>query len=257
MSIDERLINEAQNLQIIGRLGSGMELIDTAYCDTKNIKYFSSPEGNANAVAEMALGLLLAMQRNITRSHTQVKNNQWLRNENRGNELSTLKVGIIGYGNTGSAFAAKLAALGVSVIVHDKYKKITANNPLIQQHSLNYLQQNANVISIHLPLTPETENYADTFFFNTINKNTDIINTSRGKVIQLDALLNAISEGIVSKAALDVLENENIAQLSPQQQVQFLSLCQNNNIILTPHIAGYTHEADIKMAQILLQKMFG
>lgn len=254
IKIDANLINHAPKLQWIGRLGSGMEHIDLDCAHKKNIACFSSPEGNCNAVAELALGSLLSLLRNIHISHSEVKQSVWQREKNRGTELSGKSVGIIGFGNTGSAFAKLLSSFDVQVLYYDKYKSqktVFGATPT----NLEQIQNEADIISFHLPLTKETEHFADHSFFNSLRKRPIIINTSRGSVVNTSALIEALNVKKIRGAVLDVLEIEDLKSMNPKEKQEFDTLVQNQNVIITPHIAGYTHEATLKMSNILLEKI--
>jgi D-3-phosphoglycerate dehydrogenase len=254
IKIDRNLIDNAPHLKWIGRLGSGMEHIDVAYAKSKNIICESSPEGNCNAVAEHALGLLLNFYRNINTSILQVKHNQWLREENRGTEISGKTIGIIGYGHTGSAFAKLLSAFNVTILGFDKYKT-GFGNEFVTESTLDDVIKYADVISFHLPLTSETQHYASVDFFSNLKQQPIIINTSRGSVIDSEALINAIQNKFISGALLDVLENEKLDTYTSEEQRVFETLNLFDNVMITPHIAGYSHEATFKMSKVLLEKI--
>lgn len=252
--VTQTLIDKASRLKFIARAGSGMENIDVKYAQLKNIQVLNSPEGNANAVAEHALGMLLSLLNNISAAHYEIKNGIWQREENRGVELDGKTIGIIGYGNTGSAFAKKLAGFHVKILAHDKYKTGFGNERVTESY-LEKIKLEADIISLHIPHTTETHHYINETFITECKKEFYLLNTSRGRNVRTKDLLEALQNGKIKGAALDVFENEKFYELPPEDKEMLKKLAAMNNVILTPHIAGWTHESFFKISDILLQRI--
>lgn len=250
--IDRHFIDSVPSLRCIGRVGAGMETIDVEYAESKGIKCLNSPEGNRDAVGEHTVGLLLALLNNIARADAEVRHGKWLREANRGHELQYHTVGIIGYGNMGQAFAKRLQGFGCKVIYYDKYQEKTENIEHIERVTLDTLQKEADVVSFHVPLTEETRHYLDATFIDSMAKPFYLLNTSRGAVVDTEALIAGLESGKVLGAGLDVLENEDMQSDSLSTlNSQLLIL----NCVFTPHVAGWTVESKYKLAAVLADKI--
>jgi|SRR5690606_29444346 D-3-phosphoglycerate dehydrogenase len=256
LKVDRALIDASPTLQWIGRMGSGMEIIDVAYATEKGIKCISSPEGNANAVAEHALGMLLSLTKKITQSHQQVSEGLWLREENRGIELEGKTIGIIGYGHTGQAFVRKLKCMDMRVLVYDKYVKPAPADGIEVCEEVTILQQEADIVSFHVPLQEDTKHYFDSKWLANINKPLIVINTSRGEVVDIKILYEGLKTGKIFGVCLDVIEGEPLSKMSEiQKNILHKMMEMSDRVVITPHIAGYSKEALYKMSKVLLDRI--
>lgn len=254
--MDEKFLGEIKNLKFIARSGAGMENIDTDYCEARGIELFNAPEGNRNAVAEHALGMLLNLFRNINKGDREVRKGVWDREGNRGVELDGKTVGIIGYGNNGRAFTKKLSGFDVRVLVYDKYKEVP-NLGQVEAATMAQIYAEADVVSFHIPQNEETLFWADVDFFKRFKKPIYLLNMSRGKIVRTAALLEALDSGRVLGACLDVLEFES-SSFSDLDNNQTLSrLLEHPKVLLSPHIAGWTHESYFLLSDVLADKILG
>ena len=235
-NIDKKFIDAAASLGFIARAGAGMEHIDVSYAEKKGIKCISSPEGNSNAVAEHALGMLLSLSNNVCKANTEVKNGKWIREENRGEELQGKTIGIYGYGNTGAAFAKILKGFDLKLLAYDKYKNIFGSE-FVKESSTEEIFIQADVLSLHLPLTDETKYLVNDAFISKFKKNIYLINTSRGPIVKTDDLAKNLKSGKVLGACLDVLEYEETSfqflSASCKGQDSFQYLKSSDKVILT------------------------
>ncbi len=255
--IDKEFIDAASALHFIGRVGAGMESIDVEYAKAKNIHCISSPEGNRDAVGEHTLGLLLALSNNIVKASNEVKNGVWLREENRGFEIKGKTIAIIGYGNMGSAFAQRLSGFESHVIAYDKYKTGFSSR-YVEEVSMADVFEQADILSFHVPYTQETHYLFCEDYIQKFKKSIYLLNTSRGKVVKTDDLSDALFSGKVLGAALDVLEYEDISLKNTSISSWTDSmhyLADSPRVILTPHIAGWTKESNIKLSTIIADKV--
>ena len=255
--IDKAFLDKATNLQFIARVGAGLESIDCDYAQAKGIHLIAAPEGNCNAVGEHALGMLLSLMNKLNRADRLVRQGQWIREGNRGYELEGKTVGIIGYGNMGKSFAKKLRGFDVTVLCYDILPNVGDANA--RQVSLAELQAKAEVLSLHIPWTPETDKMVNTNFINAFAQPFWLINTSRGKNVVTDDLVSALASGKILGAGLDVLEYEKLSFenlfIDSEKPKAFEYLLQAENVLLTPHIAGWTFESHEKLAQTIVDKV--
>lgn len=255
--IDKNFLDKAANLQFIARVGAGLESIDCDYAATKNIRLIAAPEGNRNAVAEHSLGMLLSLFNKLNQADQEIRSGHWNREKNRGHELDGKKVGIIGYGNMGKSFAKKLRGFDVEVLCYDILENIGDANA--RQVSLQELQEKADVLSLHIPWTPETDKLVNTAFINAFAKPFWLINTSRGKNVVTADLVEALKSDKILGAGLDVLEYEKLSfeTLFEEDKVPdaFQYLLESDKVILSPHIAGWTFESHEKLAQTIVDKI--
>ncbi len=252
--LDAHFLEKAKNLKFIARVGAGMENIDTAKAQELGIKLINSPEGNKDAVAEHVIGTLLVLMNRLFISSNEVKKGIWLREENRGEEILGKTFGIIGYGNMGKAVAKRLSGFGCKTIFYDI--KPNLSDESATQVSLQELQENADILSLHTPLTEDTLYMIDEEFISKMKKNFYFINTARGKNLKTSALVNALKSGKVKGACLDVLEYEKTSFENLETKNEDLEyLLNSEKAIITPHIAGWTHESKIKLAQVIVDKI--
>lgn len=252
--IGEDFLDKARNLRFIARAGAGLDLIDVAACDRRGIRVFAANEANRVAVAEHLLGMVLSLFNHINTSGAEIRQHQWLREKNRGEELQGKTVGIVGYGNNGSEAAARFAAFGCRVLVYDKYKTGFGTGQ-IEEAGLEEIFRHADVFSLHIPLTGETRGWVDAAFLDRFEKAFYFCNVARGEIMHQGDLIAAIRAGKVLGACLDVLENEKLSTMTREQQQDFDLLKDHPRVILTPHVAGWTRESYRKINEVLCRKI--
>ncbi|NQY10132.1 MAG: hypothetical protein HRT71_11555 [Flavobacteriales bacterium] len=251
------ILSKAQNLKFICRAGSGMENIDVEFAESLGIKCLSAPEGNRDAVGEHCIGMLLTLFNNIIRADAEVRKGIWRRAENRGIEIAGKTIGIIGYGNAGGALAKKLSGFDCTILAHDKYK-YDFSDEYVKEASLEEIQQSADVVSMHLPLTEETTNYCSEEFFENFRQSFYLINAARGKHLKTATLVANLKSKKLLGACIDVLEIESASfelVLDENYKEDFDFLSQAENVILSPHVAGWTHESNRKLSEVLANKV--
>lgn len=256
-NIDKQFLDIASNLKFIARVGAGLESIDCGYAEEKGVELISAPEGNRNAVAEHALGMLLSIMNNFKAADFEIRQGDWNREKNRGDELEGKTIGIIGYGNMGKAFAKKLRGFDVNVIFHDIKDNLEDENA--KQVTLNELKSDADVLSLHVPFTELTNKMVNEDYIKSFKKPFYLINTARGKCVVTKDLVEALQSGKIIGAGLDVLEYEQTSFenlfLDGQIPYNFEKLLRQSNVILTPHIAGWTHQSKEKLSQTIVDKI--
>ncbi len=257
LTIDKTFIDQASNLKFIARVGAGLENIDITYAKEKNIQLIAAPEGNRNAVGEHSLGMILSLFNNFNKADREVRQGKWLREDNRGIELDGKTIGIIGYGNAGKAFAKKLKGFDVKVICHDIKANVGDENS--EQVSLKTLQREADVVSLHVPETPLTVNMVNEEFIESFSKSFWLINTARGKNVVTVDLVTALKSNKILSAGLDVLEYEKSSFenlfLDDKMPEAFRYLINSDKVLLSPHVAGWTIESKVKLAQTIVDKV--
>lgn len=251
---DKELIQAGKNLKFLARSGAGMDQVDLEYAESQNIALLNAPEGNRDAVAEHTLGLLLNLINKMRNSDLQIRKKIWDREGNRGVELMHRTFGIIGYGNMGKAVSRRLSGFGCKVIAYDKYKKGFTND-FVEEVELEDLFERADIVSFHVPLTPETKFYVNDKFLESFKKNIILLNTARGEIMPLKTLVKYLKSGKISAAGLDVLENEKMAKLTKAQNELMAELFDMDNVLLTPHVGGWTVESYIKISETLAGKI--
>ena len=254
INVDASLLDQAPALKIIARAGSGMDNIDEGYAMSKGLVCINAPEANRDAVAEMAAGLMLALLRNICSSWDEVRQYEWLREENRGQELCDTTVAIIGYGHTGSCFAQKIAGMGCRVIFYDKFRR-NIPTPYARESFWEEISETADVVSFHVPLIRENRGLINRQLISTFKKPFFLLNLSRGGVMNTDDIIWGIETGRLRGVALDVLENEKLTTMDDKEKRNFDFLIHHPKVIVTPHIAGWTNASYRKISEVLLEKL--
>jgi len=253
-AVDREMADAATRLELIGRAGAGLDKIDVAYVESKGVEIVNAPEGNRDALAEHAVGMLLSMLNHLITADAEVRDWIWQREANRGMELSDKTVGIIGYGNMGQAFVQRLRAFDCRVLVYDKYKKGFGTKK-VEEVSLEKLFDKTDILSLHVPLTEETRGWINEDFIRKFRKNIYLVNTARGEVLPIKSLLNLLDDGKVIGAALDVLEKEKFDKLTPELKTTFEDLFTRKNVVLSPHVGGWTFASYKRINEVLVGKI--
>lgn len=254
--VDKAFLEGAPQLKFIGRLGSGLEIIDLEAAAAHQVTVIRAPDGNCDAVAEHALGMLLSLANNLRQADQQVRQSIWQREQNRGWELWGKTIGIVGFGYTGRALAKRLAGFGMQVLAYDKYQTNYANDlPYVQECTMEQLFAEAQILSLHLPATAETEGMANEHYWKRFKRGLVVVNTSRGNIVPTQDLLKCLKNGHIKGACLDVFENEKPATYSVEEAALFALLFQQENVLLSPHVAGWTTESKERLAKLLLGRI--
>jgi len=252
--LDKTFLLENKHLHFVARAGAGMENIDENAAQELGIVCFNAGEGNRDSVGEHTIGLLLNLSNKINKSHSELKDGKWDRDGNRGFEIGSKTIGIIGYGNAGSALASKLVGFDCRIIAYDKYKKGFGNDQ-VEEVGYQQVLNDSDIISFHIPLTPETMSWIDSSFVQSVSKPFVLLNTSRGGIMRSKGVLEGINSGKILAFGSDVLENENLDTLSKEESEDLKNLLAFDNVVITPHVAGWTHESYEKISDVLLQKI--
>ena len=254
LAVDRELIDAALKLRFVGRAGAGLDQLDVEALTARNIAILNAPEGNRDALAEHLVGMLLSLLNHISRADRQVRAGTWDREGNRGTELMGKTIGLVGYGYMGQAFAQRLSGFGVTVLAYDKYRRDYTDR-YATEATMHELHERAEVLSFHVPLTEETHHLVDKSYLDRFQNDIYLLNSARGKIMTLGTLSEAIARGKVRGAALDVLETEPPARMTPDQRRYFDELAQSDRVLLTPHVGGWTHESYEKISRVLARKI--
>jgi D-3-phosphoglycerate dehydrogenase len=252
--INYDLLGDHPTLRFVGRAGAGLDNVDQHYLMKKNIQVIHAAEGNRDAVGEFSIGILLSLLRHVPRAHQEVSKGVWSRESNRGEEIMGKTISIIGFGNMGEAFAKRLTGFRCKILVYDKYKH-GFSNEFWQEADMHRIFEETDILSLHIPLTDETRGMVNATYLSEFRKKIILLNTARGEIILLSDLAEAFRMGYVRGAALDVLENEKLHELTTVQKEGFTNLIAGGNVIFTPHIAGWTFESHIKINVALVEKI--
>ena len=253
-NVNDELLSHAPNLRFIGRAGAGLDLLDMAAINSRGSRVFHAGAGNRDAVAEHSVAMLLALLTNLLKADREVRQGIWDREGNRGYELGSLTVGLIGYGNNGQATARRLSGFGCRVLAYDKFRA-HYGDAFATESSIAEIRAKADVLSLHIPLTTDTRHFINDEFVAQMAKPFYLINIARGEIVSLSAVVNGLKSGKIRGACLDVLENEKLKTLTPDQQTTFDYLRQSDRVVLTPHIAGWTHESYVRINEVLVAQL--